>query len=132
MTKKLLFVMTILLISAFALLAADVSGKWVAETPGRNGGPPRQTTFNFKVDGSKLSGTVSAPGRGGQAMDSEISDGKVDGDNISFKVKRTMGDQEIVTEYTGTLSGDTINLKMNMNTPNGPMTRELTAKKSTT
>ena len=65
-------------------------------------------------------------------MDSDISDGKVDGDNISFKVKRTMGDQEVVTEYTGTVSGDTINLKMNMNTPNGPMTREMTAKKATT
>jgi hypothetical protein len=124
--------MTILLISAFGLLAADVSGKWVAEQPGRNGGPPRQTTFTFKVDGSKLSGTVSAPGRGGQSMDAEISDGKVDGDSISFKVKRTMGDQEIVQEYTGTVSGDSINLKLNMNTPNGPMTREMTAKKSTT
>ncbi|HKE25814.1 MAG TPA: hypothetical protein VKB88_25825 [Bryobacteraceae bacterium] len=131
MTKKLLFVTTILMIAAFGLMAADASGKWVAETPGRNGGPPRQVTFNLKVDGSKLTGTVSQPGRNGN-MDSDISDGKVDGDNISFKVKRTMGDQEMVTEYTGTVSGDTLNLKMNMNTPNGPMTRELTAKKATT
>jgi len=131
MTKKLLFVMTILLIAAFGLMAADASGKWVAEQPGRNGGPPRQITFTFKVDGAKLTGTVSQPGRNGN-MDTEISDGKVDGDNISFKVKRTMGDQEMVTEYTGTVSGDSINLKMNMNTPNGPMTRELTAKKATT
>ena len=131
MTKKLLFVMTILLIAAFGLKAADASGKWVAEQPGRNGGPPRQITFTFKVDGAKLTGTVSQPGRNGN-MDTEISDGKVDGDNISFKVKRTMGDQEMVTEYTGTVSGDSINLKMNMNTPNGPMTRELTAKKATT
>jgi hypothetical protein len=131
MTKKLLFVTTILMIAAFGLLAADVSGKWVAEQPGRNGGPPRQITFTFKVDGSKLTGTVSQPGRNGN-MDSDISDGKVDGDNISFKVSRTMGDQTMTTEYTGTVSGDTINLKMNMNGPNGPMTRELTAKKSTT
>ena len=65
-------------------------------------------------------------------MDSEITDGKVDGDNISFKASRQMGDQTMTTEYTGTVSGDSINLKMNMNTPNGPMTRELTAKKSTT
>ena len=131
MTKKLLFVTTILIIAAFGLLAADVSGKWVAEQPGRNGGPPRQITFNFTVDGSKLTGTVSQPGRTG-TMDSEIKDGKVDGDNISFKVTRTMGDQEMTTEYTGTISGDTLNLKMNMNSPNGPVTREMTAKKSTT
>ena len=131
MTKKLLFVTTILMIAAFGLLAADVSGKWVAETPGRNGGPPRQVTFTFKVDGSKLTGTVSQAGRNGN-METEISDGKVDGDNISFKVTRTMGDQQMTTEYTGTVSGDAINLKMNMNGPNGPMTRELTAKKATT
>jgi len=131
MTKKLLFVTTILMIAAFGLLAADVSGKWVAETPGRNGGPPRQVTFTFKVDGSKLTGTVSQAGRNGN-MDSDITDGKVDGDNISFKVTRTMGDQQMTTEYTGTVSGDTINLKMNMNGPNGPMTREMTAKKATT
>lgn len=132
MTKKLLFVTTILLVAVFGLMAADVSGKWVAEQPGRNGGPPRQTTFTFKVDGSTLTGTVSAPGRGGSPMEAEISEGKVDGDNISFKVKRTMGDREMVQEYTGTVSGDTINLKMNMEGPNGPMTREMTAKKSGT
>jgi len=131
MTKKLLFVTTILMIAAFGLLAADVSGKWVAETPGRNGGPPRQVTFTFKVDGSKLTGTVSQAGRNGN-MDTDITDGKVDGDNISFKVTRTMGDQQMTTEYTGTVSGDTINLKMNMNGPNGPVTREMTAKKATT
>lgn len=131
MTKKLLFVLTILLIAAFGLLAADASGKWTAEQPGRNGGPPRTITFTFKVDGAKLTGTVSQPGRNGN-MDSEITDGKVDGDNISFKVSRTMGDQTMTTEYTGTVSGDSINLKMNMNTPNGPMTREMTLKKATT
>jgi len=119
------------MIAAFGLLAADVSGKWVAETPGRNGGPPRQVTFTFKVDGSKLTGTVSQAGRNGN-MDTDITDGKVDGDNISFKVTRTMGDQQMTTEYTGTVSGDTINLKMNMNGPNGPVTREMTAKKATT
>jgi hypothetical protein len=74
MTKKLLFVTTILMIAAFGLLAADVSGKWVAETPGRNGGPPRQVTFTFKMDGSKLTGTVSQAGRNGN-MDTEITDG---------------------------------------------------------
>lgn len=131
MTKKLLFVMTILLVTAFGLMAADVSGKWVAETPGRNGGPARQTTFTFKVDGSKLTGTVSAAGRNGN-MESEISEGKIDGDNISFKVTRTMGDRTMTQEYTGTVSGDSINLKMNMEGPNGPMTREMTAKKATT
>jgi hypothetical protein len=131
MTKRLFFVATILLIAAFGLMAADVSGKWVAEQPGRNGGPPRQVTFTFKVAGSALTGTVSQAGRNGN-MDSAISDGKVDGNNISFKVSRDMGGDTITIQYTGTVNGDSINLKMNMEGPDGPITRELTAKKSTT
>ena len=44
MTKKLLFVMTILLVASFALMAADVSGKWTFEQPGRGGNPGRPVT----------------------------------------------------------------------------------------
>ena len=49
MTKKLLFVVTVMIVVAFALMAADINGKWVAEQPGRNGGPARQTTFDLKA-----------------------------------------------------------------------------------
>jgi hypothetical protein len=72
MTKKLLFVVTIALVFAFSLLAADVTGKWVAEQPGRNGGPPRQTTFDLKADGTKLTGTMlGGGGRGGVRLRSK-------------------------------------------------------------
>jgi hypothetical protein len=37
MTKKLFFVVTILLVVAFAAMAADVTGKWVYEQAGRGG-----------------------------------------------------------------------------------------------
>src|SRR5436853_7938948 len=88
MTKKLLFVVTIALVFAFAALAADVTGKWVAEQPGRNGGPPRQVTFVFKADGSKLTGTMTGGGgRGGAPTPVEITDGKVEGNDVSFTVK---------------------------------------------
>ena len=84
MTKKLLFVATIALVFTFAAMAADVTGKWVAEQPGRNGGPPRQTTFDLKQDGSKLTGSMTGGmgrgGGGGAPAAIEITDGKVDGD----------------------------------------------------
>src|SRR5258707_12426244 len=87
MTKKLLFVVTILLVASFSLLAADVTGKWVAEQPGRNGGPPRQTTFVFKADGTKLTGTMTGGGgRGGAPAPVENTDAKSAGHNISFTV----------------------------------------------
>jgi hypothetical protein len=37
--------------------AADVTGKWTAETQSMRG--PGVTTFDFKVDGSTLTGTVT-------------------------------------------------------------------------
>jgi hypothetical protein len=88
--------------------AADATGKWTAEMQGRNGNT-MTINMNFKADGDKLTGTVS--GRNG---DTDISDGKVDGDNISFHVVRKMGDNEIKQSYKGKLEGDTIHFTVTM------------------
>lgn len=133
MTKKLLFVLTILLVVAFGAMAADISGKWTAETPGRNGGAPRVTTFTFKVDGSKLTGNISRPGRGGDPMVSEITDGKVDGNTVTFSVKMTMGGNDVVSTYKGTINGDTIDLETSRPGQDGtPQVQKMTAKRATT
>jgi hypothetical protein len=127
MTKTLLFVATILLVACFSLLAADVTGKWVAEMPGRDGGPPRQTTFMLKADGAKLTGTVTGGGRGGAApTPAEISEGKIDGDKVSFTVKRETPNGPMEIKYAGTVSGDELKLKFNMM----DQERELTAKRA--
>jgi len=128
MTKKLLFVVTILLVASFSLLAADLNGKWVAEQPGRNGGPPRQVTFVFKASGSTLTGTMTGGGRGGAPTPIEITDGKIDGDNVSFTVKRETQNGPMETKYKGTVSGDELKLKFTMM----DQERELTAKRSGT
>jgi len=139
MTKKLLFVTTILLVVAFVAVAADVSGKWTYEGPGRGGNPGRPVTITLKADGMKLTGTV--PGGGGRGgggggtppADVEISNGKVDGNNISFEVKRTTPNGDFVTKYEGTLSGDELKLKITRPGMNGgdPTTTEVTAKRAT-
>ena len=56
----------LLLLAAVAVFAADATGKWVAQVPGRNG-QMREVTFNLKADGSALGGTVS--GRQGDVQD---------------------------------------------------------------
>ena len=140
MTKKLIFVFTILLVVAFVAMAADITGKWVAEQPGRNGGPARQTTFDLKADGATLTGTMTGgmgggPRRGGVAAVPRalaISDGKVDGNNISFTVKVEFNGNTMVSKYEGTLSGDELKLKVNREGRNGATNSELTAKRSTT
>ena len=140
MNRKLLFVTTILLAVAFAAVAADVTGKWVADVQGRNGNTT-QMTFNLKADGGTLTGSVTGGmggrrggggGGGGAPAATEISNGKVDGDKVSFEVKRSYNGNDFVTKYEGTLSGDTLNLKETRNGQNGPTTRDIAAKRSTT
>ena len=65
-------------IALFAITAsaADVAGTWKATSETPNGS--FETTFVFKVDGEKLTGTTSNQ-RSGELP---ISDGKIDGDNL--------------------------------------------------
>lgn len=105
-----------LAVSAFA---ADVTGKWQAEMKTPNG-DSRQVTFNLKADGSKLTGNMST-----QMGDMEISDGKVDGDNVSFVVKMEFNGNSRTMNYKGKVAGD--ELKLQVESPRG--TREMTAKR---
>jgi len=134
MTKKLLFVVAILCVLTFALSAADVTGKWTWEQAGRGGGNPTVTTLTLKASGGSLTGTLSRPGRGGAAMDTEITDGKVDGNSISFSLKTNMGGNEMVTPYKGTLDGDTLNLEFTRPGRGGgdPTVTKVAAKRATT
>ena len=87
---------------ALTALAADFSGKWVAQMPGRDG-QTHDVTFTFKADGETLTGTVS--GRNG---DVEISDGKINGDQISFSQTMEFNGNTMKILYKGTISGDQI------------------------
>jgi hypothetical protein len=87
---------------AMTAMAADISGKWTAEMPGR-GGQTREQTFNFKVDGNTLTGTVS-----GRQGDVAISDGKIDGDQVSFTQTMEFNGNTMKMIYKGTISGDSI------------------------
>jgi hypothetical protein len=133
MTKKLLFLATILLVGSLALMAADVSGKWTFEQPGRGGNPGRPVTITLKADGSTLTGTMPAGGRGGAGDPVAISDGKVDGNNVSFTVKREFNGNTMITKYEGTVNGDEMKLKITRTGQDGtPMTTDVVAKRSAT
>lgn len=79
-----------------------IDGKWVAQLPARDG-QTRETTFNFKAEGNKLTGTVS-----GRQSDNPISDGQINGDDISFTVTTSFRDNEVKLLYKGKLAGDEI------------------------
>jgi hypothetical protein len=144
MTKKLLFVGTILLLVVCVAVAADaITGKWTMSQEGRNGGAPRVTTFDLKVSGATVTGTVLAPmgGRGGGGGGGgtppaptpvQISNGKVNGNTVTFDVTRTTPNGDFTTKYECTVTGDSMHVKSTMDRGNGPQTVEADAKRATT
>src|SRR4249920_3466076 len=92
---------------------SDPTGTWTWTTPGRNGGPDRKSTLKLKLDGEKLTGTVTSPGRqGGQATDTAIEDSKLKGDEISFKVTREFNGNKFIAKYNGKVGADSIKGKI--------------------
>jgi hypothetical protein len=135
MTRKLLFAGTTLLLAACVAMAADIiSGQWTMSQAALNGGPPRTTTFDFKIEGTTLTGTVTAPmgGRGAAAPTPiAIANGKVNGNAISFDVVRIFAGNPATTKYEGTVSGDTMHIKQTIDLGNGPQTVQGDAKRAT-
>lgn len=112
---------------------ADPAGTWTWTTPGRNGGPDRVNTLKLKVEGEKLTGTISSPGgrQGGQARDTAIEDGKIKGDEISFSVTREFGGNKFTSKYSGKVSADTIKGKMEFERNGEAQSRTWEAKRET-
>ena len=112
--------MAILLVMTAA--AADVAGKWVGNMPTRDG-QTRETTFDLKASGDKLSGTMSGP-QGAI----EIMDGKISGNDISFKVSFDAGGNTIVIVFNGKVSGDEI--KFTRKREGADQSQQFTAKRA--
>jgi len=93
---------------AIAASAPNFSGKWALEVPGR-GGQMRRTILILNQVGNVVTGSLPAtPGRSSASpTHTEIWDGKVDGDTISFYIWEGR-EQVAKVFYKGTLSGDQI------------------------
>jgi len=122
MSFRILLLCTLIGALVCVALAVDVTGKWTAQVPGRDG-QAREMTFTFKQDGDKLTGTQS----GFRGQDLPIADGKVTGDTLSFTVTAEFGGNSIKWNYTGKIAGDEIQLKREGG--RGPA-REFTAKRA--
>ncbi len=124
MNRKTMFLSAgLVLMLATLAMAADVTGKWTAQVPGR-GGQTAETTFNFKVEGDKLTGTTSS-----QMGESAIADGKVSGDEISFSVTREFQGNSFKIIYKGKVAGEEIKFTRTIEGRDVPPT-EFTAKKA--
>jgi opacity protein-like surface antigen len=88
---------------ALTAWAADVAGQWTATFDTQIG--EQHYTYTFKVDGEKLTGTAKND-RG----TTDIANGTIKGDQISFDETLDFNGQTILIKYTGTVSSDSIKL----------------------
>ena len=88
---------------AFTAWAADVTGKWTATFNTQVG--EQHYTYTFKVEGEKLTGTAK-----NDNGSTDITNGTIKGDQVSFEENLDYNGQTILIKYTGTVSGDSIKL----------------------
>ena len=98
---KLLISLFIIACCAIYALAADATGKWTTTISTQIG--ELAYTYEFKVEGDKLTGKAKS-----QFGDVEITDGKVNGAEITFVENINFDGNAIRIEYKGSVAGDEI------------------------
>ena len=101
----------------------DPTGTWKWSFTGQNG-QTRETTLKLKLEGDKLTGTVS--GRNG---DTAIENAKIKGEEISFSVTREFNGNKMTSKYNGKLSGDSIKGKAETDRNGETQSRDWEAKR---
>ena len=99
--RKASFPTFCLLACALTVWAADASGKWTTTISTQIG--ELAYVYEFKVEGDKLTGKAKS-----QFGDLEITEGKVNGNEITFVETVNFDGNAIRIEYKGTVSGDEI------------------------
>ncbi len=124
MTKWLLVLLALFAMSASA---ADITGTWKGSMETPQGA--MDITFTFKAAGNALTGTVSNPMGG----DNPISEGKIEGDALSFVLAVDFGGNAMKISYKGkVLSEKEMALTMTFPGFGGgePMSMDVKAKKT--
>jgi len=120
--KKMLTILSAALLVALCALsafAANANGKWIANDKDPEGNPST-ITYVFKQEGTQLTGTVAIP-----SETTNVSNGKVDGDKVSFVAVFSFG----TITHTGTVHGDEIKMTLESDFT-GFVTHEITLKRS--
>jgi hypothetical protein len=90
---------------AAVAFAADVTGTWTATFDTQVGA--QKYTYTLKVAGNKLTGKAKSELAG---VETEIVEGTVNGDDISFVENLNFQDMPLRIVYKGKVSGDDLKL----------------------
>ncbi len=98
---------TLLTLAACSLsvLGANITGTWKAEFETQRG--LQKYTFTLKQDGASVTGKANVE-REGEKREADLTEGKVDGDTVTFVEPLKIQDNELRITYTGKISGNEI------------------------
>src|SRR6186713_1610124 len=94
-----------LAVASLSTLAADLTGTWKAEFDTQRG--LQKYTFTLKQDGTKVTGKSIAE-LNDQKREAELTEGKVEGDTVTFIESLKIQDNELRITYTGKISDNEI------------------------
>jgi len=104
-SAKVLLLVSVALLCLIPAFAADISGKWTTSI--QTGIGVMNYTFDLKAEGTQLTGKAVMSMEGGSS-ESNLTEGSVKGDEISFVETLKVQGQELRCEYKGKISGDEI------------------------
>ena len=119
MIRKAMLVLAFIALCTIGAQAADFNGKWSAEFNTQIG--VQKYTYEFHVDGAKLTGKAT-----NEHGETALTEGRIDGDTITFVEMLSFNGMDIRIVYTGTISGDEIKFTRKVG---DFATEELTAKR---
>ena len=90
---------------ACAASAVDIAGQWRAEFDTQIG--TQKYVFTFQTDGDKLTGKATAEVNE-QKRETELKEGKITGDTVSFVETLNIQDNNVRIQYTGKISTNEI------------------------
>ena len=125
MTIRQVVLALILGFISLSVFALDAAGKWKATIEGPQG--QFSMVFDLAVDGNTLTGSMSNDFMG----TTPISDGTINGDDLSFKVKVETPNGAMTIDYKGKVKGDELTLTRTFENPppGAPAERTFVAKR---
>ncbi len=103
--RTLTILAAVILAGLVCAYAADISGTWTTQFDSQVG--LQKYTFEFKVDGTKLTGKAISNIAGADAK-TDLTEGKINGDEVSFVENLNYQGMELKITYKGKVSGDEI------------------------
>ena len=106
--RKGMILAVLIMAGVVCLFAADITGKWTAEFDSQVG--LQKYVFEFKVEGTKLTGTAISKIADAAEAKTPITEGTVNGDDVAFVENLNYSGMELKIAYKGKISGDEIKL----------------------